>query len=314
MPIRVLQYNITANFESVRDSTIAEHLNRIATGKANADIEYYVDSDKIKTPYLNCKNRVIVLQETYLAFLWAVTYFFLVVQEEGFQKQVKNNYFAGNIQFNTPVLIGALALFKWALTLPQSYSTWSLDLPNPEKHNNAEEAFYAPKVNGIYVTAVNYVIFHEYSHLLSRHCETIRGIKNQTSGCISPDDRILLVEMEKEADLLAKEAIVKNGDNEKDKLHKGLAIVICQCANLFLVGNTSGIKGFKHPDTDTRIYDALQSINVFDRPSQDYLCSLCCIAFKVFFDVHNVQSNSDPAENVEDLFIRYLDIFDQIKG
>jgi hypothetical protein len=313
MPIRVLRYNITANFKNVRDSTIAEHLNRIATGKANADIEYHVDTDKIKTPYLNCKDRVIVLQEAYLSFLWALTYFFLVVQEEGLQKQVKNNYFAGNILFNTPVLIGALNLFNWALTLRQSYSIWNSDLPNPENPNNAEEAYYAPKVNGIFIDAINYIIFHEYSHLLNKHCETIKGIKTRSSGCLSQDERFLLIEMEKEADLLAKEVIIKSNDPERDKLHKGLAIVICQCANLFLVGNPHGIKGFTHPDMDTRIDNALQSINVLDRPSKDYLFSLCCVAFKVFFDVHKVQSNGDPADTIEDLFTRYLDTFDKIK-
>lgn len=314
MPIRVLQHNIFDNFKNIRDTTIAQHLSDIAEGKKAGDISYSISNETVSTPFLNCQKKLIYINESYLSYLWAISYSFFVIMEKGIQERIVNHRFEGDIQFETPELINALNLLKWAISLTVKYSSWDYQLPNPEVQNNDEERYLVPKANGIFVDAINYILFHEYSHLVYNHCETVKNLRKKESNDVSDSEILLYKELEKEADILAKEAMIKEEDDEKYKLHKGLAVIIAQCSNLFIIHNPKALKSSLHPDIDTRIHNTLQLLNLNDRSSKDYLFLVANIAIKIFFDFHRIEVGNEPANTAEDLFVRYLNKCDEIKA
>lgn len=312
-PVRVLRHNITSHFESVREGTFKQVQDGVESGKVYPGIQVKIEKEHLKTPYADCDQNSIHIQENYIGYLWAMCYSLFVIYEEGVQKRIISGHYEGIINFDTPLLQRAKSLFEWALTLKDEYSDWDLSLPNPEQHNNSIEEWYAEKVNGIFQDVVVYDLFHEFSHLVNNHCDSLADIFGKRTAELTEEDITLYKQIETEADNSAFDSIVAESDSEKYKLHKGIAIILAHCTSLFVIKNPKSVKQPTHQDIDNRIIYSIERLNLKDLSSSDYLWYLGALTCKFFFDRHGIQTDIRPSDTTNGLFFRYLDEFDKLK-
>jgi len=310
MPIRVLQNNIIHHFENVRDDALEKHKRWVDSGKVQPGIKFLIGKEIPISPYADCDTKEIVIQEVFLAYIWAMTYSLVVIYEEAVQKKMKAGMWNGNVELNTPLLQNAARLFNWALSLTDKYSDWNKGLPNPEIHGSTEEKYYAEKVNGIFLDAIVFILFHECCHLVNDHCKFINKAKSVDQ--LTQEEMQNYKAIENEAEIFAIESLIYPTDNNQLKLVKGLSIVLANISLLFIVKNPKHLKSPTHPDIDTRIHNFLEYLG-YDLESFDYLWYLACIACKIFFGFHNIPVKNELATTSIELFYRYLTVFDNIK-
>lgn len=313
MPIRVLQNNVIHHFENVRDDALEKHKKWVDTGKIKPGIKWLIEKEKVSSPYAACNSKQIAIQEVFLSYVWAITYALVVIYEEAIQKKMIAHQWTGVIELNTPLLQGAERLFNWALSLTDKYSDWDKNLPNPEIQETDEEKFYAGKVNGIFLNAIVFILFHECCHLVNDHCAFLEKVINKHWSQLTATEREDYKALENEADLFAIESIISSTDSNKDKLIKGLSLVLANVSLLFIVKHPKILKSVTHPDVDTRLHNCLEYLG-HDLPTFDYVWYLACFACKIFFGFHHIPITTAPANDSIELFYRYLSVFDGIKA
>ena len=313
-PVRVLRHNITNHFEEVANSKSSGLIyEAVRDKKVQAGIEVKIEKRPLKTPYADCNNYKICLQENFIGFIWAMCYSLFVIYEEGVQKRIITGQFDGFINFNTDLLKRAKQLFDWAISLKVQYSDWDLTLPNPESHKNEMEKWYAGKANGIFQDLIIYDLFHEFAHLVNNHCDVLSDILGKKTHELTEEQITRCIEIESEADNYAFESIVEELDSEKYKLHKGMAIILSHCTSLFVIMNPKSVKQLTHPDIDNRILNSITRLGLTDVYSSDYLWYLGALCCKLFFNLHKIDADITPSGTTKDLFFRYLEVFDKIK-
>jgi hypothetical protein len=313
MPIRVLQNNVIHHFENVRDGALERHKQWVASGKIRPGLKWLIQKERVATPYADCDTKEIVIQEVFLAYIWAIAYSMFVIYEEAIQKKMINDQWKGNVELDTALLRDAEKLLNWALTLTNRYIDWDMSLPNPETHKSIEEKFYTEKVNGIFLDMIVFILFHECCHLVNDHCKHFFGVCSKVLKQLSQSQIQNYKALENEADIFAIESLISSTDTNQWKLVKGLSIVLANISLLFIVKNPKRIKSATHPDIDTRLHNFLEYLDQ-DLPNFDYLWYLACFASRIFFRFHRIPVKNDPANTSIDLFYRYLSIFDNIKN
>ena len=156
-PIEVLWNNIIHTFENIDESALTMHLKAVDSEVLHREIDYDNGKAPVKGAYADLETRKIYIQETYLEHLWSFIYSVFVIYEEGVQKPLINNTFSGGIKFDSEILTRAKSLYDWSISLCDIKTEWDINLPNPKKHNNELEKFYAEKVNSIFQKSVAYV-------------------------------------------------------------------------------------------------------------------------------------------------------------
>lgn len=315
MPVRVLRYNVDYKFNNIRPEVTSMLRNEFSVEK---EIINTIDQLPITGPFADETNHINI-SENYTAYLWCVCYYFFITQEH-IQSKIGPKW-DGKIDYNeNPILRRAWNLFKWAISLNNEYSEWDLNLPNPESYNSfeAKEKEYIEKVNGLYTSALVYVMFHEFCHISNGHTKnmiTIRkkykelGIEKYSDYSI--EDRALIKEMEAEADSFAFEVIIKHFDSELDQFLKNISLVLKHIADLFMVKNVLSIQQVVHPDLDTRLFHAATK-NIY--PDHEfYLKSLTCLGMRLFYAYENIKIEQSKFESVDEQLYTYLKIFDDIK-
>lgn len=313
-PVRVLKNNIIDNFETVRDGSLARISKAVHQMKVKPGIKICISKEPLRTPFVECDEKTIHIDENYLAYLWAMCYSLFVIYEEGVQKRIVSGRSMGFIHYNNSLLRNAKNLFEWTLTLKEQYSDWDLSLPNPERHNDNTEKWYAEKVNGIFIDVVTYWLYHEFAHLVNDHCSALQNILRKKPEELSDSELAYLKQVESEADTYAFDSIIAISDSEQYKLHKGLALVLAHCSNLFAVKEPTSVKQFKHPDLDNRILSSIENLNLQDNSSADYIWYLGAVCCYLFFEYHSITIPTQPIVNsAQELFFKLLKIFDEIK-
>ena len=313
LPIRVLQHNVIAHFENFKPYVLAQLEKWVDSGLIHPGIDWIIEENKIKSPFANCSTKKIAIQEVFLAYIWAFSYALVVIYEQGIQKKAINGTWNGIIDFDTKLLQDAKRLLEWAISLTNSFSPWDNTLPNPECYSTEEEQWYGEKVNGIFLNSIVFIMRHESCHLVNGHCDFIKGLKGRSLLQLTPIELAQYKMLENEADNFAMESLVSDSDNEKDKLEKGLAMLLANLSILFILKNPKEVSSPTHPDVDTRIHNLLEYVGE-DLPKFDYLWYLACFACNMFFDYHQIEVNKEMADTSIQLFSRYLKIFEEIKG
>lgn len=309
-PITILWGNIIHSFENVDASSLEMHKRAIQSGKLSEFIVYDNGKEKVRTPYADPKTRKINLQETYLAYLWSFIYSIFVMYEVGIQAPLMNNTFNGSLEFRTPLLKRAKRLFDWAISLTNEYSEWDEKLPNPRTHNSDEEKFYAEKVNGIFQTATSYLMFHEFAHLTLNHDSFFIG---KNTELLSEADLADRIQIENEADQYAFNILIKDHEDEKQRLVKGLSILFVVCSTFLIMPQIRNIKQNTHPDLDNRVHNVLQNLNLSTEKNQFYCYYLCDFAIRLFLLKHNIDVPTNEYETAQEAFFYHLELFDDIK-
>ncbi len=311
MPIRVLQFNILNKFEAEGINKIPDFVESIAKGLVVPGLKYNMEQESLRSPFARCATKQIHIQEVFLSFMWSLCYSLFIIVEKGVQERVTKPEWKGEIIFDTDLLIKANQLLSWALTLNVFYSDWDLDLPNPERPNSEEEEFYSEKLNGIFENATCYILFHEYAHLVLKHCEFSEQVKFKHLTELTKDEIKRYKELETQADNFAYNKLIKGSKTEDEKFNFGIAIILAHCAMLFMVYSPKNIKKIKHPDSDIRLQNSISQLNLTNPLNEDYIWTIGCFACMKFFNIHNIMVSIIP-QDPKPLFSAYMAEFEKI--
>jgi len=299
LPVWVLRHNVIAMFEEVAEYNGYSMNAVVSRGTVNPVIDWCCNRGRPRGPFVDLDTKTICLQESYLAFLWAMTYSSFVLYEEGVQRRMLEGTFTGAIQYDTPLLIRARALGDWAERFAGRYEPWNeRDLPNPRSYRDAQEKSLAEKTNGIFLRAVTYLLFHELGHLSEAHFRT--------------DSDAEQLEQEKQADNFALSFLSDSASNEIQRRISGAALVLLTTSSLFLATEFRQIWQRRHPHTHDRIRHAISGLNLQSQQSKDYVYYLASIRMRQFLIRHGLAPEIWVEDTAEDLFFRYLDHCEQV--
>lgn len=295
-PIRVLKHNLTTRLVERNE----EYIKSLQSDfKLNKNINYHIANlplvDK-QTPFID-ENGVINLHETYLSYVWIVSYYFFLVHEEALAipDQIKRNLPVHKSQ-NLELIPVAEELFNYGKSLIKVFFPWDKEyLPNPEYFDEeTEEGWYILRTNDLYVEALNFILYHEIAHAEFEHINKIK-----TKSLTNENQKLLEIE----ADTRAIELILSNGRNSNAS---ELAIIIGLASMLFFNNNLSG--GKIHPNIDIRLENAIRLFNPKDDSSIWTMLSLFLKIWDRQFSLGLIEQSA--YDTYKDL---YYDLISQIQ-
>ncbi|CAA9299619.1 MAG: hypothetical protein AVDCRST_MAG68-560 [uncultured Gemmatimonadetes bacterium] len=313
-PVRLLSDNVLERFQNARAHTLARHLRNLTAGKLIPAIGWDDRRMLLKGPHADPETRQIVVQEVFLAYLWAVTYALLVIDQEAYRKPIIEGRFEGELDFTEPVLAEAWELFLWAMSLKRDFSEWPAYLPAPDRRRQIAGIDYTGLANGIFMDAAAYLLFHEYAHLVNDHWSVIGPIRARPEDEITEADCEILKQIENEADVDAREALLASDDPARLQLSRGCGIVIAHSASLLLVPSPSKLRQIQHPDVDSRLVNAIYSLTPDVVGPRDMLWTVASLACSLFLRAHGLRITQEPAETAEELLRRCMANLDLIKS
>lgn len=202
-PIRVL-HNVSLYFFQNTHPSFSKELNDAFTKDGFSKIiDIIYEEDAIKTPYIRKVDKTIVLQETFLSYLWAIihnvyTIYIYKIDYPRINKKAGCEVYS----IDEDAIEKAEELFQYAKSLKVAYTKWDIKhLPNPEYYDAAKRNFIE-QPNVFYSESIKFILAHEYIHAI-KHID-VTNKKTQ-------------LEMEIEADFeaieLLKKGIIPNSDH-----------------------------------------------------------------------------------------------------
>lgn len=271
-PIRVLCYNIIYSFENFYDS-FSEDLKEIIKEKGlEKQIKYLDKEEKIKDLVFVQIDKKIVIEESFLSYLWIICYSLIVIIDEKIQKP-QNGIESPR---KKEIISKAEKLFKYGMSLINRFSNWSLDLPNPERYEEDDE-FYIIKTNSIFLNAINFILLHELSHVSLGHLDNPFKKGERTTDEILKD--------EYQADANAINYFIKGIERSMNKLDKKVGIIAGLCSLMFFSNN---LKGINHPDPNERLKIGLEKINIGE---DDIIWGIAAIGFHLWAITKGYRTN-----------------------
>lgn len=275
-PIRVLQYNVTFQFETTNPTFLELTKTVIKDNGLQAGIGYYINDlailEKVdghcQTPFVNQSGKIHV-HETFLSYVWCVCYSMLVLYEEAIAKVSQNQVTNTLIhEIDNAKIDKTQELFSYAKSIIVTFSQWDKNnLPNPEQYSS-EDVFFIERANGLFLYAMNFILCHEFSHIELRHIERKKQGQNSTND---------VLKFEKEADSRAMD-LVLNGITDRTKLSTEIGILMGLCCMLFFKQKSETTT---HPATDNRIHKLIEKVNA---SNTDPHWGFAVLAFKLWDD------------------------------
>jgi hypothetical protein len=253
-PVRVLENAVLQWFEDKYPQfrAVLEQAGR--SHGLDRHIRYYCDKEPVRaafssttlTPFIDSRHRQICLFETFNSLLWAVSYATMIIFDEQVHgpriaEEPAHGYGIGHF------LDRAYRVYTFGLSLITKYSDWPINtLPNPLRYTE-EDRFYVERANGIYVSAVDFIICHELAHATLGHLR------------LSPTSRFEIRQLENEADQSAFACLRISTEHNRPLTNAAFGAIAGLGACLLLSDHLSSTT---HPDTDGRILAALQTLRV----------------------------------------------------
>lgn len=282
-PIRVLEQNIIKILES--EFPGFEELKRISDEMGlKKGIKYHSNEFSIihkdrngetitQLPYINF-DKEINIHETFLSYLWIISYSLVVTYWE-YDPSINKSE---EDIIESEYLINAHKLLGYGISLINNYSKWDDNLPNPEKYNAEDTKLkeYIEKANGVFQYAVLFILFHEISHIRLGHIEFGEEYYKKYFSSV-PDD--VMKKKEYEADEKAFELIIRCTKDET-KLTIQIGYIIAMSSLLILSKNYR--KG-THPDSHERLFIALNNLNLQKDSALWNIASMSIILWSVIY-------------------------------
>lgn len=274
-PIKVLENNIIQYFEKTNKNFLAQLEYDVKNLELKNGIKYINEEAKIGNgiAYIN-SNKQIHIQETFLSYLWIMSYCLVSIFDEHILAPRLNNKY-----FNNPVrLQQKFDFFNYGISLIKKFSIWDIDkFPNPEKYSK-QDKINVEKTNSVFLNAVNFVLCHEYSHFSLGHVDI--GIELMTSPITISDEENKKHECE--ADENAIKLMLKEAKTKKIKKNVEFGIVAGLSSLIFL--DKIGVKS-NYPDPEIRLKNALVQLKLKD---EDHHWGIACLALKMWTNRQNV--------------------------
>jgi len=260
-PVRVLEHNVLAWFEGKYPdfrSELEDIGKKFGTTRA---IKYFCDEAPIlghqegnMTPYITIDGGQIGIHETFLSYVWGLSYAFLVIFDEKIhgpqtRKQPAHGKPLGYF------LSKGYAVLDYGLSLITEFRKWPPDLPNPEIYKS-EDRYFVERTNAIYLAAVDFILCHELAHIACGHLEkqALHRGGNGTS--------LEIKEFEHEADKWALDCVSKGIQQPQRSLTAvGFGAVAGLGSLLFL---NRDLTSRTHPDKNDRIRNVLSGLSLDD--------------------------------------------------
>ncbi|WP_313375635.1 phage exclusion protein Lit family protein [Chishuiella sp.] len=295
-PIRVLKHNLTTRLVERNENYIKQLHSDF---KLDKNIKYHIAElplVKRQCPYID-ENGLINIHETYLSYIWIISYYFFVLHEEllVIPEQEKRGIPKRKNQ-NLNLYYEAEELFNYAKSLIVVYSDWDKEnYPNPEYFDeNTEQGWYILRTNDLFVEVLNFILYHEAAHAEFEHIKKIK------ENSLSEEE---IKELELEADTRAIELILSNN---RSRNSSGLSIIIGIASILFFSNNLNG--GKKHPNINIRLNNA---IKIFNPEDENPIWSILVLFLKIWDKQFNLGIKEERTYN--DYKELYFHLLSQIK-
>ena len=263
-PVRVLEYNVLAWFEEKYPefrSELEEIGRKFGTTRA---IKYYCDEAPIfgrrrdpMTPYVTVDNGQITIHETFLSYVWGLSYAFFVI----FDEQVQGSMIGIQPGHGKPLgyfLPKGYEVLNYSIGLIKKFKKWPEDLPNPDSYNS-EDRHFVERTNGIYLAAVDFILCHEWAHIACGHLTKEKEAQDRGKP-ITPRE---IKELEREADQWALDCVSKGiRPPERSRTVVGFGAAVGLGSLLFL---NRSLTSSTHPDKNDRIGNVLSNLAIDER-------------------------------------------------
>ena len=277
-PVRVLQHNIIHQLENANPGFLAELRRLVNEEGLQPGISYLVNESPVirpdgsgcDVPCVSDDERRIELPETFLSFMWGITYALIVVfSEMSIKPELARR--GHRVERNPHLLSGAERLLSYATSLIRAYSAWNINtLPNPELYDAADDP-YIEKAIGAFVPAVVFILCHEIGHVANGDC-TLANLGVYVSRFDARLD-------EEEADQYAIDTMVRNPSGGTFQSPEATGIV-SGLASLLMLSRT--VRQERHQDTDERLVAGVRRLKL---PDESSLWGLGVAAIKLW-DLH----------------------------
>jgi hypothetical protein len=291
-PIRVLTGNILHWFENAEQNFKQDLIREVTFSGLQKSIHYINEETKISDVAYVDGNKQIAIQETFLSFLWSISYGLVVIFDEVIMRpRVEENYV--RTQADIDRVNKAKELFDYGLSLLDNFNKWDINsLPNPEYYDPNDNA-YIEKINAVFLAAVNFVLVHEFGHVYLGHIDLHNLLYQQ--GQQPTKDEILKGEFA--ADEYSFKTLMDGADFIANKQTVSAGIIAGLCALLFF---DRSLDGDDHPDPDYRIKRALDKLNLDEK---DNLWGIAALAFKLWADKYKIDLGWPPiVDTYKELF------------
>ncbi|PQV52194.1 phage exclusion protein Lit family protein [Paraburkholderia sp. BL21I4N1] len=278
-PILALQGNMLHAFENPNGSAVKLLEDAAAEGIVSPEIDLIIDELPPMTPSVSRQvgeAARIHLHITQLELMWAFVYGWVVLYEEAVQRPWMENRYNGRILLETTLTQRAAALLDWATGLRTTYRAWPDRFPSPRYALDDQEYEYALKVNGIFQSAVAFLLFHEFGHVTQRHLDAI--IRNDTdAGALAT-----AIAMEREADDYAFRILLSGNDDEATRRTKGWAVLSPALSSMYLVDGRARVYQARHPHLHHRVQGILSKLNFHEDRNRFYYHYLRATILRTF--------------------------------
>jgi hypothetical protein len=263
MPVRVLSFTYVQWFIEIDPSFREVFEAEVDINNFKNYITYRIEEKPIETVAELSNNNEIILYENYNQFLWDLSYSLIVIFDEGIHKPALEGNFDGHIA-NNIFTNESFELFFYAMSLLKKYSLKKdYRLPNPEKYSY-ERKEYIEKCNGIFTSAMVFILLHEFAHQYFGHNQVAHEKK-----------------FELDADDYAFDYLSKHFDGDKGKTMQ-LGIVAGLSSLILLDNSMSG--GKEHPDPDYRLRRLLERMALDPTSNLWWIASLSFIMWGKYYD------------------------------
>jgi len=298
-PVRVIHHMLLFMFQNTHSNFIFELSEQVNNKKVDNELNLIIGEDAIisskkNTPRITSTDRKIEIHETFLSYLWCITYSIYVLYLETIdfprinKKDGKNTY-----PINEENINKARELFDYGKSLIISYSVWNKEnLPNPEIYF-AEKRDYIEQTNCYYTEAVKFILCHEYTHA-KLHIDQLSSNLNNSH----------FLEFEKEADNNAIDMLLQ-GKFRINSHAIEIGIIIGLLSMFYFAPST---KGTKHPNSEDRLSNALERLNVEE---DNHVWGIACLGLKLWAVQFNL--SFDWGSNFSSYKELYYEIINQIK-
>lgn len=311
-PIRVLEQNIIKILES--EFPGFEELKRISDEMGlKKGIKYHSNEFSIinkdwnretitQLPYINF-DKEINIHETFLSYLWIISYSLVVTYWE-YDPSINKSE---EEVLNSEYIKNANKLLEYGISLLRGFSKWDYNLPNPERVDAEDIKLqeYIEKTNGMFLYAVLFILFHEISHVKLKHIEY--GEEFYKKYYSSVPDKVVK-KMEYEADEKAFE-LINRSIRDDNKLTIQIGSIIAMCSLLILSKN---YRSETHPDNHERLFTALENMNLQNDHALWNIASMSIILWSVMY-----KTQLDfrlKYSNPKELFLSLYEQLNKFKG
>ena len=296
-PVRTLIHNVMTKYNASSRSATADLKRLTESGQLNTVLRYTFNDSHLIGPYVSETDGFysISLSETFVAYSWCLTYFFLLNYEYLLQKvrRIEDDFTI------TPKMIErSKELFSWAKNLKNdAMVSWPRSFPDPNPTSDLEgsEACYCLKVNGLLSCVISFCLFHELGHALHRDKE---------------DGGSSSVEMEQAADNYALECLLGNTEDSR-RIETGLAAIIGFGELLFIPDQLYGLKTEDHPESHRRVANARQRIrDYYGGFFSKEFDTMMIVIYSSLFNLHGKEVEGTPFESLKDAIQFFEDEID----